>query len=134
MILAAIPSAAILFLIYLMLQIFAKTKRITLAIAAIINLVLLIAEIVCWVKIGGTLFSFGFFCLIVSLFFICVFGITINHNERPVLRDISYGSFGTFVILTVVVIVILSEGDILDGLGDGFVPDGSGKSKKKKAK
>lgn len=120
---AEIPSGLILMLIYLMLQTYSKSKKVTLFIATIINLALLVAAVVYWVKTGNTFFSFGFFCLLVTLFAICVFGVTINHDQRPVLKDISYGSFGSFVILTLVVIVILSEGDILDigdlGIGGG---------------
>jgi len=115
--------------IYLMLQTYSKTKKVTLSIATIVNLALLVVTVVYWIRTGETYFSFGFFCLLVSLFFICVFGVTINHDERPVLKDISYGSFGSFVILTVVVIVILSEGDILD-LGDLGIDGWSGKKKR----
>ncbi len=129
LIIAAIPSGAILMTIYLMLQTYSKTKKVTLSIATIVNLALLVVTVVYWIRTGETYFSFGFFCLLVSLFFICVFGVTINHDERPVLKDISYGSFGSFVILTVVVIVILSEGDILD-LGDLGIDGWSGKKKR----
>jgi len=130
LIIAAIPSVAILTLIYLMLQAHSKTKKVTLSTAAIINFALLIVAVVYWVKTGETFFSFGFFCLLVSLFSVCVFGVTVNHDERPVLRDISYGSFGSFVILTVVVIVILSEGDVLE-IGDLGIDGGSRKKKGK---
>jgi hypothetical protein len=127
---AMIPAGAILTLIYLMLQIYSKTKKVTISIAAIINFILLVVVIIYWIRTGDTSFSFGFFCLLISLFHIGVFGVTINHDERPVLRDISYGSFGSFVILTVVVIVILSEGDALEA----FVPDIGGGKKKVKTK
>jgi len=130
LVVSAIPAGAILALIYLMLQTLSKTKRVTLSIATIINIALLVIAVVFWIKTGEIFFSFGFFCLLISLFFICVFGITVNHNERFVLQDISYGSFGSFVILTVVVIVIISEGDFLDGAG----LDIGGKKDKKKIK
>lgn len=132
-ILALIPAALILSLIYIMLKIFSKTKKLTLTLALIINVLLLILSVIFWIRTGQVIFSSCFFCLVISLFFICIFGVTINHIERPVLRDISYGSFGTFVILTVVIIFILSEGDILDlsgiELGGG---NGGGKKKVKK--
>ncbi len=133
LIIAAIPAGVILMLIYLMLQTYSKTKKVTLSIATAINLALLVIAVVYWTRTGETFFSFGFFCLLVSLFFICVFGISINHDERHVLKDISYGSFGSFVILTVVVIVILSEGDVLElaDVGDIGI---DGWSKKKKGK
>lgn len=119
LIIGAIPAAAIVFLVYLMLQSFNKTKKVTIIVAAIINIVLSITTIIFWIMQGNVVFSFGFFCSLISFFYLCVFGITINHDERSVLRDISFGSFGSFIIISVVVIFILSEGEILDGF-DGF--------------
>lgn len=130
LLLAAVPAAGVLLLVYLMLQIFGKTKKITVTVACVLNALLTIALAVLWVLYGSVLFSFGFFCSLLSFFYLCVFGITVNHDERSVLRDVSFGSFGTFIILTVVVIFVLSEGDILDGLD--FDIGGDGKRKKKK--
>ncbi len=130
LIIGAIPAAAIIFLVYLMLQSFNKTKKVTITVAAIINTVLTITAIVFWIMHGNVVFSFGFFCSLISFFYLCVFGITINHEERFVLRDISFGSFGSFIIISVVVIFILSEGEVLDGLDFGGT-DSSKKNKKK---
>ena len=130
--LAAIPTVGILLLVYLMLQTFNKTKKVTVTVACIVNGAVTVALTVFWITYGWLIFSFGFFCSLISFFYLCVFGITVNHDERSVLRDISFGSFGSFIIITVVVIFILSEGEILEGL-DGFdVGVGSSKSKKKK--
>jgi len=121
-----------LLLVYLMLQTFNKTKKVTVTVACIVNGAVTVALTVFWITYGWLIFSFGFFCSLISFFYLCVFGITVNHDERSVLRDISFGSFGSFIIITVVVIFILSEGEILEGL-DGFdVGVGSSKSKKKK--
>ncbi len=126
----AISAAAILFLVYLMLQSFKKTKKVTVIVAAIINTVLTVSATVLWIIYGNLVFSFGFFCSLISLFYLCVFGITINHDERSVFRDISFGSFGSLIIIAVVVIFILSGGEgILDGLDFG---GGNGKKKGKK--
>jgi transposase len=65
-----------------------------------------------------------------TVFYLCVFGVTVGYDERSVWRDVSYGSFGTFVIVTVVVIVVLSGGDVLDGAG--LDVDIGGKEKKKR--
>lgn len=132
MIFAIIPAVAVLFIVYLMLQIWGKTKRVTVSVAVVVNVILIVAEIVLWIKNGSVPFSFGFFSLMISMFYLGVFGITINHDERAVLRDVSFGSFGSFIILTVVVIVILSEGDILEGLD--FAGDGDNSGRKKKHK
>lgn len=115
MLLAVLPAVGILLLVYFMLQTFHKTKKVTVTIACILNALLTIAFLVFWIMDGNIIFSFVFFSSLISFFYLCVFGITIHHDERSVLRDISFGSFGSFIILTVVVIFILSEGEILDG-------------------
>lgn len=130
MIISAVPAAAVLLLVYLMLQIFCKTKKVTVSIAVAVNIIMLISSVVFWIINSAEFFSFCFFCLLISLFYLCVFGITINHDERSALRDISFGSFGSFIILTIVVIVIISEGDIFDG----FDFSGGGGNKKRKKK
>ncbi len=127
--LGAIPAAAVLFLVYLMLQSFNKTKKVTVTVAAILNAVLTILATVFWIKDGGIIFSFSFFCSLISFFFLCVFGITINHDERSVFRDISFGSFGSFIIISVVVIFIISEGEVIESLD--FGGDDGKKGKKK---
>ena len=133
LLLGVVPALAVLFLVYLMLQTFHKTKRVTVTVACIVNGLLTIALTVLWIINGSTIFSFGFFASLISFFYLCVFGITINHDERSVLRDISFGSFGSFIIITVVVIFLLTEGDILDGF-DVDLSDfgGSKKANKKK--
>lgn len=132
MLLSAVFATGVLFLVYVMLQGFGKTKKVTVTVAVLLNLLLLIAAAVLWIGTGSVFFSFGFFSLWISLFYLCVFGITVGHDERSVLRDVSFGSFGSFIILTVVVIFILSEGDILDGLDLDI--GGNGKNKHKKSK
>ena len=75
-------------------------------------------------------YSFGFFTILLSLFYHCVFALTVN-NDRLVLRDISFGSFGAFVIISIVVLFILTEGEILEGFDIG---GGEGKKKVKHKK
>lgn len=128
----ALPAVAILLAVYLMLQVFSKTKKITVTVACILNALITVGLTVLWIINGHTIFSFGFFCSLISFFFLCVFGITINHDERSVLRDISFGGFGSFIIVTVVVIFILSEGEILDGMDVLDIGDGKKKTKKSK--
>ena len=130
LLIGVIPACTIIFLVYLMLQSFNKTKRVTITVAAIVNAVLTISAIVLWIIYGNVVFSFGFFCSLISFFCLCVFGITINHDERSVFRDISFGSFGSFIIISVVVIFIISEGEILDGL-DFSDSDKKGRKSKK---
>jgi len=125
---AALPSVFIISLVYIMLQKFSASKKVTLFIATIINFTLLVFAVVYWIKTGESFFSFGFFCLFASLFYLYLFGISINHDERYILKDVSYISFGAFIIISIVVIAILSEGDALELLD--FDVGGEGKKKK----
>lgn len=134
MLVGALAASGVLFLVYLMLQSFGKTKKVTVTVAVVLNILLLIAAAVLWIVIGGALYSFGFFSLLVSLFYLGVFGVTVNHEERSLLRDISFGSFGSLIILTVVVAVVLSEGDLADGLDLDLGGDGSKKKQKNQIK
>lgn len=132
LLLAAVPAAAILLLVWLMLEIFHRSKGSTVAIVTMLNIALIVGLVVLWVTYGYRFYCFAFFCSLLSLFYLCVFGITVEHEERSLLRDISFGSFGSFIILTVVVIFILSEGEILDGLEPDVSLGDGGKKKKGK--
>ena len=83
-----------------------------------------------WVTEGDAFFSFLFFSCLVAFFYIFAMKKAAKEYETcEIMRTISFHSFGIFILVTVIVILILSEGDGLDGfdLGD----TGSGKSKKK---
>lgn len=129
---AAIPAAGVLLLVYLMLQIFHSSKGSAIAVSTLLNIVLSVCLIVLWIMHGYRFYSFAFFCSLISLFYLCVFGITVEQEERSLLRDISFGSFGSFIILTVVVVFILSEGEILDGFEPDVDLGGKRKTKKRK--
>ncbi|MBQ3547858.1 MAG: hypothetical protein IJA44_05245 [Clostridia bacterium] len=128
LIVAIIPSVIILFLTYLTLEKFINAKKLIITVFSIFSGALTITMMIFWIICGDLFFSFSFFGLLLLLFYICVFGITANQNKRSVLRDISFGSFGAFIILTVVVITILSEGELFDGLDLDL---GFGEKKKK---
>ncbi len=128
---AIVPVLAISFFTYLCLQHFKNLKKIILFIATVLLLVLVIYAMSLWTRTGAVLYSYGFFSLVLILFYLGVYGVTVN-KSRPVLRDISYGSFGSFIILTVVIVVILSDGE-LDGF-DGIDVGGSSGKKQKRNK
>lgn len=128
----AFPSVVILFAVCVVLFLFPKAKSAAITLGCLADMALAVVSVVYWIKTGATDVSFAFFCSLICLFFLCVYGITANHEKRNVLRDISFGGFGAFVMLTVVVVFILSEGELLDGFGDLDVPDfGGGKRDKK---
>ena len=83
-------------------------------ITSVVNAILLLWFAIMWVTGEGIGFSYGFFALVTSLCFICVLGVTVGNDERDVLRDISFGSFGAVIITVIVVAFILSDGDASD--------------------
>lgn len=114
-----------------LLLLFPEKKMYICAPAVAIGCIMLIAFMVSWIKQGTLFFSLGFFTMLLSLFYHCVVWVTAN-NRRPVLKDISFGSFGAFIIISFVVVFILTEGDIIDGLDLDI--GGEGKSNKAKHK
>ena len=126
---SSVVGILLLFIVFLFINFFPKVKTKIMIVAVSLNVVLLITWLVLLIIRQEIFFSFGFFSLIITAFYIGVYGVSANHPERSVFKDISYGSFGTFIIITLVVIFILSEGEILEGLDFG-----TGETRKKKAK
>ncbi len=117
MLLAIIPSAAILLFACLMLQFFGKSKKATVALACIADVVMMAVYIMRWITKDNDVFdSFAFFSLLMTLFYICIFGFAVNHEKRKTLRFISFGSFGAFIAVAFVAAFIVSEGEVLDGI------------------
>lgn len=75
----------------------------------------------------STFFSYGFFVLIVAVFYF-ILALKTLKTPRNILSDLSFTSFGFYLLVAYVVIVILSEGDLGDLITDWF------DSKKKKKK
>lgn len=130
---AIIPSAVILLLACLVLYFFGKSKKVAVTLACIADVAMMAVYIAQWITKDNDVFSsFAFFCLLITFFYLCVFGFAVNNDRRNTLRFISFGSFGAFIVLTFVVIFIVSEGDVLDGVEILADPDVSGKKGRKK--
>ena len=127
MLFAVLLAMTISFFTHAYLNKYPMHKKRVIIIVTILILVLCTIDIFFWINTHLTAFSFGFFSLLFTLFYTAVFGITIN-KDRPVLRDISFGSFGSFIILTVVIVGILTDGVLIDGFDIG----GDGKKKERK--
>ncbi len=83
-----------------------------------------------WITEGDAFFSFLFFSCLVAFFYIFAMKTAAKEYETcEIMRTVSLHSFGIFVLITVIVLFILSEGDGFDGFDLGDL--GSGKSKKK---
>lgn len=70
------------------------------------------------------------FGALVSIMYLAVYGVNLGREERPVLRDIAYASFGALILVTFVVLVLISDGEVLDGFD--FDMDFSWRKKHKK--
>lgn len=53
-----------------------------------------------------------------------------GREGRFLLRDVSFGSFGAAMLIGLAVLVVITEGDALDGLDAGFdIPEHAGSSR-----
>jgi hypothetical protein len=81
--------------------------------------ILLFTNFILWIDKGLILFSFGFFAVAI----VWVYRVVEESESRAkclAVCNLSFGSFGGFIIVTLIVISILSEGDVLDvGTFDG---------------
>lgn len=120
---------------YLLVRLLPKIKKFVLAVSTIGTIAILIALAVLWIKNGYEFYSFAFFNSVFTLFYVVVDAVTVGEYDRLVIRDISFGSFGIFLVIAFVVIFIISEGEILDGVFEGVFDFGStGETKPKNNK
>lgn len=103
----SLPAAAILIFVGIMLTLDKKTKNVTLVLAMLVNICMLAWFLVMWISSADTGFSYGFFALVLSLGYLCAFGVSVGHDERPVLRDISFASFSIIVSAVVAAVFLL---------------------------
>lgn len=93
----------------------------------LLTIALIVAAIITWIKwdhVGG---SFAFFCGVCQLFFHIACLVIMGKLDGK-WRYLSFSGFWAFAIIAILVFIILSEGDILDGLD--FDIGGSGKRNK----
>ncbi len=119
---AILPAVAALLIACVVLLILPQIKGRFITVFCVCCILAAIVLFVLWACGHSYFFGYAAFALLVAFYYLCVMEITVGHTERSCLRDISFGGFGSFVILTVVVLIILSDGDVLDGLelGEGF--------------
>ena len=90
---------------------------------------LAVLSVVLWIKWHRVIGSMGFFSSICLLFFLMACLFTLDKPEGK-WRYLSFSGFWAFAVIAIVVVLILSEGEILDGL-DFDIGGGSGKKKKR---
>lgn len=114
MVKACILPILLFFVVFLLVQLFPEIKNYICAVGVVIGCIMLVVFMVLWIRNTTVFYSFGFFAVLLSLFSHCVMAVTAN-NKRNVLRDISFGNFGAFIIISLVVLFIITEGEILEG-------------------
>ena len=115
---ACVFPIVLLFVVFLLVQLFPKIKKYICISAIVIGCIMLVVFVVLEIKRDGVLFSFSFFSTLLSLFSVGVMGVTAN-NKRDVLSDISFGSFGAFIIISLVVLFVISDGEVLEAFDVG---------------
>lgn len=123
LLLGTVPALALLSLLYFFLHFAPLRKRLPLSLAALLTFSLSIVFLF-RLPSAETLFHYiffsaGAFCLLISLFSIFAFSISVNQEENSVLKNVSFCSFGAFLALTFLVLTIFSEGETLSGLDFG---------------
>lgn len=114
----------------IILTVLPSAKHPVIAVFGILELGFIIASIVFWCIRGGEFYAFSFFSFVIMSFYTVVLAFTADEEERELLRDISFGGFGAFFIIALVVIAIISEGDACDCSGCDCGDCGGGKKKK----
>ena len=82
-------------------------------------LALFITSIVLWINNDPTFYSLLFYYLNITYFYM-VCTITASSNIKQLFRKISIVSFSVFIIISIIVIIIISEGEVLEGLGEAL--------------
>lgn len=124
-----LPGLAVLTLAALLLSLLPGVKKPLLIGLTVADAALIAAQFLhpagTWAAVFG---------LLAALCGLLALALTAGRSGRFVLRDVSFGSFGAAMLIGMVVLVIITEGDALDGLDlSGMdVPD-SGQPAKKKA-
>lgn len=93
-----------------------KIKPYAKLIVSLLILTLFITSIFLWVINDKAIYSLLFYFLNISYFYmVCI--ITASLNITSLLRKISILSFGTFLVVSIIVLIIISEGDGIEEIG-----------------
>jgi len=109
-----------------------KSKKTIIIIALSVMLVFLVFAVVNWIKINAVFYSYVIFSIIVSLIWLAVFNLTVGKENRNILRDISFGSFGIATVIAIVVITIVTEDSVAVEVGCGVTENTEAGTTKKK--
>lgn len=117
---ALFPAALMSFIGFILLRFLRKWRAFSIILCAIVCLGLMIWGIVLCFQSNASFFSYACFGLFIALVNIFIGLRAITSDKHPALHYISIGGFGAFSVIAAVVIIIVTDGDALDGLFDGF--------------
>ena len=110
-----------------------RFSNVVACISLVITLAVTIFSTVQRIRTGELVYGFCAFCLIILFFNFCaMFSVVIDIKINP-LRSVSFAGYGAFAIIGFIVLLLLSEGDILDG-ADVATEGAAAKKENKKSK
>lgn len=82
-------------------------------------LILFIMSIVLWVINDTIIYSLLFYYLNITYFYmVCI--ITSSINIKQLIKKISIVSFGAFIVISIIVLILISEGEAIEGIGEAL--------------
>lgn len=108
------PATSVTALAALLLMLCPKQKKPALILAGLLAAVLVVLSLLPAVWPAQPQRSAMLFGTLTAVFYLVADGLTMGRGDRPLLRDLSFGSFGAGLLVGLVVLVIISEGDALD--------------------
>ena len=109
-----LPAACVTALAALLLMLCPKYKKPALILAGLLAAVLVVLSLLPAVWPAQPQRSAMLFGTLTAVFYLVAYGLTMGRGDRPLLRDLSFGSFGAGLLVELVVLVILSDGDALE--------------------
>lgn len=150
-----LPAVIILFALSLFMLAIPQKKMAISIIFALVEILFIVIAIIFWVRLGGEYYALELFSLVIAGFYTGVLAVTVNDDptgnmpeyediiqaikakaddKRNALRDVSLGSFGAFIVVSVITLALVA-GDGCDcDCSDGCDCGGSGDKKAKRAK
>lgn len=129
MMLACIPVIAMILIACILGN---SSFRFSLPLIVVLQVLLLLGTGYLWLAVNPSIFSFSFFGLLISCFYISILANSMKHRYRSLWRDISYGGFVFLSYFPLVVLFVISDGDGLDGFEIPLFEGGVSKKKQKK--
>lgn len=114
-----LPAMTVMAAVAAVLACFPARKKLVLWTAGILAAVLAVASWIPAVWDAQPQRSMMLFGALVALFYLFVLGRIVGREDRVLMREISFGSFGVLILVTFAVLVIISDGEALEGL-DGL--------------